>query len=52
MYYRTSIFDLTVPRIMAGERLTREDIIAMGHGGFCSGCETCRYPNCGFGKGV
>ncbi|MFH1982842.1 MAG: molybdopterin-binding protein [Pseudomonadota bacterium] len=51
MYYRTSIFDLTVPRILAGERLTRQDIIAMGHGGFCSGCDTCRYPGCAFGKG-
>ena len=51
MYYRTSIFDLTVPRILAGERLTRNDIIAMGHGGFCSGCDPCRYPACAFGKG-
>jgi Probable molybdopterin binding domain len=50
MYYQTSIFDLVVPRILAGERVTREDIIAMGHGGFCSGCDTCRYPDCGFGK--
>ena len=51
MYYRTSIFDLTVPRILTGERLTRESIIALGHGGFCSGCDTCRYPACAFGKG-
>lgn len=51
MYYKASIFDLTVPRILAGEKLTRADIIAMGHGGFCSNCPECRYPVCPFGKG-
>ena len=50
MYYRASIFDLVVPRLLAGERITRADIISMGHGGFCAGCETCRYPLCSFGK--
>jgi len=50
MYHRTSIFDLIVPRILAGEILTREDFVALGHGGFCSGCATCTYPRCGFGK--
>jgi hypothetical protein len=50
MYHETSIFDLVMPRILAGERLTREDIIAFGHGGMCVGCGDCRYPACGFGK--
>lgn len=50
MYHNASIFDLVVPRILAGETVSRADIIAMGHGGFCSGCDPCRYPNCAFGK--
>lgn len=50
MYYRASIFDLVVPRLLAGEKLTRRDIIELGHGGFCEGCAQCRYPVCGFGK--
>jgi hypothetical protein len=50
MYHRTSIFDLIVPRILAGESPTRDDFIDLGHGGFCSGCATCTYPRCGFGK--
>ncbi len=50
MYYRTSIFDLIVPRLLAGETLTREDFVDLGHGGFCSGCTSCIYPRCGFGK--
>ncbi|NJB66468.1 molybdenum cofactor synthesis domain-containing protein [Desulfobaculum xiamenense] len=50
MYYGASIFDLVVPRIVAGERPTRADIAELGHGGFCAGCETCRFPICPFGK--
>jgi molybdenum cofactor synthesis domain-containing protein len=50
MYYRASIFDLIVPRILAGEKIERRDIVALGHGGFCENCESCRYPACGFGK--
>ena len=50
MYHRTSIFDLVVPRLLTGERLCREDIAGLGHGGFCAGCDECRYPLCGFGK--
>jgi hypothetical protein len=50
MYYRASIFDLVVPRLLAGDTVTREDIAAMGHGGFCSSCEECRFPSCAFGK--
>lgn len=50
MYYRASIFDLVVPRLLAGEAVTSEDIAAMGHGGFCRSCEDCRFPNCAFGR--
>jgi molybdenum cofactor synthesis domain-containing protein len=50
MYYRASIFDLVVPRLLAGEEVTRKDIVNMAHGGFCAGCKVCRYPICPFGK--
>ncbi|MDR3543372.1 MAG: molybdopterin-binding protein [Desulfosporosinus sp.] len=50
MYARTSVFDLVVTRILAGERLTRKDIVKYGHGGLCLECKTCIYPNCSFGK--
>jgi molybdopterin biosynthesis enzyme len=50
MYYRASIYDLVVPRLLVGEKVTREDIVALGHGGFCAGCDTCRFPVCPFGK--
>lgn len=50
MYFRASIFELVVHRILAGETVTKTDIIELGHGGYCSGCKDCRYPICGFGK--
>jgi hypothetical protein len=50
MYHNTSIFDLVLPRILAGEHLIRKDIIKFAHGGFCVNCKECHYPDCGFGK--
>ena len=50
MYSRTSIFDLVVPRLLAGERVTKKDINRLAQGGLCLNCETCTYPACGFGK--
>lgn len=50
MYSRVSIFDLIVPRILAGEIPTRGEIKKLAHGGLCLNCEVCTYPNCGFGK--
>ena len=51
MYARTTIFDLLLPRLAAGERIAAHDIKRLGHGGLCLGCEVCTWPNCGFGKG-
>ncbi len=30
---QTNVIDLVLPRLLAGERLTRADLVAMGHGG-------------------
>jgi len=50
MYDKTTIFDLILPRVLAGECLGRKELAAFGHGGMCLKCETCRYPICPFGK--
>ncbi|MBA3010754.1 MAG: molybdopterin-binding protein [Proteobacteria bacterium] len=50
MYHRASIFDLILPRLLAGETLHRSDMVKMGHGGFCASCKECRFPACNFGK--
>lgn len=50
MYAKRTIFDLVLPRIMAGEVLTAEDFHVLGEGGLCLSCPVCTFPNCGFGK--
>ncbi len=49
-YHHSTIFDLMLPRVLAGEQITRSDIAALGHGGLCMNCEECRFPRCSFGK--
>ena len=50
MFAKSTVFDLILPRVMAGETVERRDIVVMGHGGFCLSCPTCRFPACSFGK--
>ena len=50
MYAKRTIFDLVLPRIMADDEITKEDIAKLGEGGLCLNCKVCTFPNCGFGK--
>ncbi len=50
MYSRASVFDLIVPRILAGEVPSRGEIKKLAHGGLCLNCKDCTFPNCGFGR--
>ncbi len=50
IYSRTTVFDLLLPRVLAGDRITREEIAELGHGGLCLHCDACQYPLCPFGK--
>ncbi len=52
MYFRITVLDLVLPRLICGERVGREDIARLGHGGFCFGCKECRFPVCPFGRGT
>lgn len=50
MYSNITIFDMILPRVLAGERIGRKELAELGHGGLCLKCEKCRYPVCPFGK--
>lgn len=50
MYASRTILDLILPRVLAGETITRTEIAMLGHGGLCLECEQCTYPRCPFGK--
>lgn len=51
MYAGATVFDLVLPRVAAGVRVSRGELKVLGHGGLCLGCPVCHYPNCSFGKG-
>jgi molybdenum cofactor synthesis domain-containing protein len=51
MHRPATLFDIILPRLLAGQRLTRRDITALAHGGFCLNCPVCCFPDCAFGQG-
>jgi molybdenum cofactor synthesis domain-containing protein len=52
LYHKTTIFDLILPRVAAGERPGKADLAALCHGGMCLNCRQCTFPACAFGKSV
>ncbi|MBU8849105.1 MAG: molybdopterin-binding protein [Desulfobacterales bacterium] len=50
LYHKTTIFDLILPRLMAGEKPGQRDLAKLCHGGLCQNCKPCRFPSCPFGK--
>jgi hypothetical protein len=52
LHHKATAFDLVLPRLLAGERLSNRDLAALAVGGMCMNCPECRYPACSFGKGV
>lgn len=50
LYFKTTLFDALLPRLLAGRRITRPELAAMGEGGFCMNCKVCTWPKCFFLK--
>ena len=50
MYSPATIFDIILPRVVAGSAWTRREITRLGVGGLCMECKVCHYPVCPFGK--
>lgn len=50
MYNKASAFDLILPRILAKEKLSKQDLLELAHGGLCLQCSECKYPVCPLGK--
>lgn len=46
----TTIFDVLLPQVFTGERLTLDDLRRLGEGGLCQLCKSCHFPNCTFGR--
>jgi len=52
LHHRTTVLDLVLPRILAGEHVGKKELAFIGHGGLCRDCAQCTYPHCPFGKGT
>ena len=46
----TTIFDVLLPQVFAGDKITRDELINLGDGGLCQLCKACHWPNCTFGR--
>lgn len=46
----TTVFDVLLPQIFAGERITKEELAGLADGGLCQMCPICHWPNCTFGR--
>jgi molybdenum cofactor synthesis domain-containing protein len=46
----TTMFDVLLPQIFAGDKFTKEQLVALGDGGLCQLCKSCHFPNCTFGR--
>ena len=51
LFFKTTSFDLLLPRLLAGLEITRRDLARMANGAFCLNCKVCTFPQkCPFGK--
>jgi hypothetical protein len=50
LFYKATVLDILLPRVLAGEIITRKDLAGLAHGGLCLNCGKCHYPVCPFGK--
>ena len=50
MYAASTVFDVVLPKILAGLMFDKDEIAELGYGGLCQGCKVCHFPNCTFGK--
>jgi formylmethanofuran dehydrogenase subunit E len=50
LYFKTTSFDLLLPRLLAGLKITRSDLARLANGAFCMDCKVCTFPKCPFGK--
>jgi molybdenum cofactor synthesis domain-containing protein len=50
LYHEATVFDVLLPRLLAGENPDNRDLARLCIGGLCLNCAECRYPACSFGK--
>ena len=51
LHFTATSLDILLPKMLAGEKVTKEDLAKLAHGGLCHFCKKCVYPICPFGRG-
>ncbi|MBQ8264050.1 MAG: molybdopterin-binding protein [Oscillospiraceae bacterium] len=46
----TTIFDVLLPQVFTGDKLTKKDLVHLGEGGLCQLCKPCHFPTCTVGR--
>ncbi len=46
----TTMFDVLLPQVYAGQRFTKAELLDLADGGLCQMCKVCHWPNCTFGR--
>ena len=49
LFFKITAFDIFLPRLVADDPVTADELAALSVGGLCHFCEVCRYPICPFG---
>ncbi len=49
LFFKITAFDIFLPRLVADDPITADELAALSIGGLCHFCKTCRYPICPFG---
>lgn len=51
LFHQVTALDIFLPRLLARDVITLEEIHRHGHGGLCLQCPDCSFPSCTFGRG-
>ena len=46
----TTVFDVLLPQIFSGDKISGEELRGLAEGGLCQMCKACHWPNCTFGR--
>lgn len=50
LFYKSTSLDIFLPRIIARDKITKNDLADISIGGLCHFCDQCVFPVCPFGK--
>lgn len=49
LFFKIAALDIFLPRIVANDPITVDELAVLSIGGLCHFCKICRYPICPFG---